>query len=140
MINSLKSDVEDLIKENNIYKNEKNNESKDNNINNVSNELQKKINDLTRENLKLNKELSNFKDENSSLKAENFTLDVKLKDIYKNDDSKIENINKRLNDYKLNYDKVNSDSFVILLISEKIPSDDFIYFLNICSKYLNFSR
>ncbi len=109
MINSLKSDVEDLIKENNIYKNEKNNESKDNNINNVSNELQKKINDLTRENLKLNKELSNFKDENSSLKAENFTLDVKLKDIYKNDDSKIENINKRLNDYKLNYDKVNSD-------------------------------
>ena len=56
MINSLKSDVEDLIKENNIYKNEKNNESKDNNINNVSNELQKKINDLTRENLKLNKE------------------------------------------------------------------------------------
>ena len=109
MINSLKSDVEDLIKENNIYKNKKNNESKDNNINNVSNELQKKINDLTRENLKLNKELSNFKDENSSLKAENFTLDVKLKDIYKNDDSKIENINKRLNDYKLNYDKVNSD-------------------------------
>ena len=109
MINSLKSDVEDLIKENNIYKNEKNNESKDNNINNVSNELQKKINDLTRENLKLNKELSNFKDDNSSLKAENFTLDVKLKDIYKNDDSKIENINKRLNDYKLNYDKVNSD-------------------------------
>ena len=109
MINSLKSDVEDLIKENNIYKNKENNESKDNNINNVSNELQKKINDLTRENLKLNKELSNFKDENSSLKAENFTLDVKLKDIYKNDDSKIENINKRLNDYKLNYDKVNSD-------------------------------
>ena len=56
MINSLKSDVEDLIKENNIYNNKKNNESKDNNINNENNELKKKINDLTRENLKLNKE------------------------------------------------------------------------------------
>ena len=114
MINSLKSDVEDLIKENNNFKNEKNvNDSKDK-INNLNNEFQKQINELTKENMKLNKELNTFKDENSSLKAENFTLDIKLKDIYKNDDNKIENINKRLNDYKLNYDKVNSD-FEILL-------------------------
>ena len=114
MINSLKSDVEDLIKENANFKNEKNESDNKDKINNLNSEFQKQINELTKENMKLNKELNNFKDENSTLKAENFTLDIKLKDIYKNDDSKIENINKRLNDYKLNYDKVNSD-FEILL-------------------------
>ena len=114
MINSLKSDVEDLIKENASFKNEKNESNNKDKINNLNSEFQKQINELTKENMKLNKELNNFKDENSTLKAENFTLDIKLKDIYKNDDSKIENINKRLNDYKLNYDKVNSD-FEILL-------------------------
>ena len=114
MINSLKSDVEDLIKENTNFKNEKNENDNKDKINNLNNEFQKQINELTKENMKLNKELNNFKNENSTLKAENFTLDIKLKDIYKNDDSKIENINKRLNDYKLNYEKVNSD-FEILL-------------------------
>ena len=69
MINSLKSDVEDLIKENNNFKNEKNvNDSKDK-INNLNNEFQKQINELTKENMKLNKELNTFKDENSSLKG-----------------------------------------------------------------------
>ena len=45
MINSLKSDVEDLIKENNILKNKKNlNDSKDYiNISNVSNEIKRRI-------------------------------------------------------------------------------------------------
>ena len=109
MINSLKSDVEDLIKENNILKNKKNlNDSKDYiNISNVSNEIKRKISDLTQENIKLNQELNNFK-ENSILKGEN-NLDFKRNDLQKNDDNIIGNFNKILYDYKINYDKVNYD-------------------------------
>ena len=110
MINSLKSDVEDLTKENNILKNKMNiNESKDFiNISNISNEMKRKISDLTQENLKLNQELNNIK-ENSLLNTEKINLDFKKKDFQKNDDSLIGNYNKILYDYKINYDKVNYD-------------------------------
>ncbi len=125
MINSLKSDVEDLTKENNILKNKKNlNESKDYiNISNISNEMKRKISDLTQENIKLNQELNNFKE--NSLIPEKFNLDFQKNDIQKNEnDILIGNFNKILYDYKINYDKVNYDFETLLKEKGDLQKDN----------------
>ena len=125
MINSLKSDVEDLTKENNILKNKKNlNESKDYiNISNISNEMKRKISDLTQENIKLNQELNNYKE--NSLIPEKFNLDFQKNDIQKNEnDVLIGNFNKILYDYKINYDKVNYDFETLLKEKGDLQKDN----------------
>jgi chromosome segregation ATPase len=100
MINSLKSDVEELTKE--LENKNKINEGND------INELNNKIEALLNEKENLLFQISEMKNENSKLKTENININMKLNEICKSD-NQIEDVENKLNEYKNLYEDLNAN-------------------------------
>ena len=97
MINSLKTDVEELTKELD-GKNKKNDEQ----------DLNNKLESLLNEKENFLFQISELKNENAKLKTENININMKLNEICKSD-TQIEEVENKLNEYKNLYEDLNAN-------------------------------